>query len=306
MLQRALIVDDSIPLHQLIKTLMDEEGLEFHSAYDGVSGLSMAATLRPSLILLDVDMPDMDGFEVCRRLKASADTATIPVIFLTADFHKDNKAMGLGIGAVDYVTKPFKIEELSARIRASLRAKELLQEKSMVDGLTGLWNQKYLHEQATVQTALAHRAGATVSCIALDVDGLRLINAKHGNAVGDEVLRSIAGIIQKHCRTEDAVCRCEGGKFAILLSMMSRAGAASLADRLCQQIREQLAIVRDRPAGVTCSFGVADTSSPATPPCWSAAPTLWTEPSKTAATASPSRGRQEGCLSRWRERWRLR
>jgi diguanylate cyclase (GGDEF)-like protein len=259
MLQRALIVDDSIPLHRLIKTLMEDEGLEFHSAYDGPAALSMAAALRPALILLDVDMPDMDGFEVCRRLKASPDTATIPVIFLTADFHTDNKAMGLDIGATDYVTKPFKAEELSARIRASLRAKELLQERSMVDGLTGLWNQKYFQEQATTQTALAHRAGATVSCIALDVDGLRLINSKHGNAIGDEILRSIAGIIQKQCRTEDAVCRCDGGKFAILLSMMSRAGAASLADRLCQQIRDQLAVVRDRPVGVTCSLGVADT-----------------------------------------------
>jgi two-component system, cell cycle response regulator len=259
MLKRALIVDDSIPLHQLIKTLMDGEGLEFESAYDGESGLSLASAVRPSLILLDVDMPDMDGFEVCRRLKANADTAAIPVIFLTADFHADNKAMGMDIGAVDYVTKPFKAEELSTRIRASLRARELLQQKAMIDGLTGLWNQKYLQERAAAQTALASRTGTQVSCIVLDVDGLRLINANDGIPLGDEVLRSIAGIILKQCRPEDVVCRFEGGKFAILMPAMTRAGAGSFADRLCLQFRQQLAVIRDHEVGTTCSFGVADT-----------------------------------------------
>ena len=259
MLQRALIVDDSIPLHQLIKTLMDDEGLEFDSAYDGKTGLSVAATLRPSLILLDVDMPDMDGFEVCRRLKANADTATIPVIFLTADSQAGNKAMGLDIGAAAYVTKPFKAEELSARIRASLQAKEMLQQNAMIDGLTGLWNQKHMQECAAAQIALAKNSGTPVSCIVLDVDGLRLINAKDGIPLGDEVLRSIAGIILKQCRTDDVVCRYDGGKFAILMPMMTRAGAGSFADRVCLEIRQQLAVVRDREVGTTCSFGVADT-----------------------------------------------
>ena len=87
MLQRAaLIIDDSIPLHKLIQNHLAGEHLEFHSAYDGEAGLAMAASLRPSVIFLDVDMPDMDGFEVCRRLKANIQTTTIPVIFLTADF----------------------------------------------------------------------------------------------------------------------------------------------------------------------------------------------------------------------------
>ena len=180
------------------------------------------------------------------------------MIFLTADSQSGNKAMGLNIGAVDYVTKPFKADVLSARIRASLRAKELLQEKAMIDGLTGLWNQKHLLEHAAAQVALAHCTGLPVSCMVLDVDGLRLINAKHGNALGDEVLRSIAAIVVKLCRSEDTVCRWDGGRFAILMPMMNRAGAGCLADRMCLQIRQQLAAILDREVGVTCSFGVAD------------------------------------------------
>src|SRR5437773_396483 len=101
MLHRALIVDDSLPLHQLMKTHLDGEGLEFHSAYDGEAALTKAVDLRPSLILLDIDMPDMDGFEVCRRLKANTQTNSIPVIFLTADFNTNDKVKGLDLGAVD-------------------------------------------------------------------------------------------------------------------------------------------------------------------------------------------------------------
>src|SRR5258708_5156787 len=108
MLDRALIVDDSLPLHTLIRAQMQGEGLDFHSPYGGEPALSLAEEFHPSLTLLDVDMPDMDGFEVCRRLKANSETTPIPVIFLTADFAAADKIKGFELGASDYVTKPFK------------------------------------------------------------------------------------------------------------------------------------------------------------------------------------------------------
>ena len=259
MLERALIIDDSVPLHNLIKSQLEEEPLEFHSAYDGNTGVTMAASLRPSLVLLDVDMSDMDGFEVCRRLKANVATTTIPVIFLTADFQIKDKVAGLDLGAVDYITKPFKPEELSARVRASLRAKHALDSKAMVDGLTGLWNRKYLEEHLAMQMTQANRLGRPVAYIAGDLDGLRKINAKYGIPLGDEVIRSVGNILLSECRAEDAVCHFEGGRFAILVSIMGRAGAGRLADRLCRQIQEKLLVVHGNELGVTCSFGVADT-----------------------------------------------
>jgi len=258
MLQRALVVDDSVVFHKLIKTHLDGEDLEFHSAFDGESGLTMAADIHPSLILLDVDMPDMDGFEVCRRLKANAATTTIPVIFLTADFYLKDKVKGLDLGAVDYVTKPFKPEELCARVRASLRAKQLFEQKAMIDGSTGLWNRKYLDDHLAAQMAFASQSGAPISCIVLDVDGLQEINRKHGMVFGDEVLRMLGGILLSQCRAVDAVCHCDGGKFAIIVPGMGRAGAGRLAERLCAEISTHL-MSDGGNVGVTCGFGVADT-----------------------------------------------
>ena len=258
MYERALIVDDSLPLHKLIKSHLDGEGLEFHSAYGGESAIAMATQLHPSLILLDVDMPDLDGFEVCRRLKSSTETATIPVIFLTADFDTSDKVKGLDLGAVDYVTKPFKPEELSARVRTSLRSKRMLDQKAMVDGLTGLWNQKYLEDHMAAALSQAHRTGRPLGCIAMDVDGMRLVNRKHGAPFGDAILRSLSSLLLAQCRAEDAVCHCDGGKFTVLVSGMNRAGAGRLAERLCQEVREKLLAHDHKDVGITCSFGVAD------------------------------------------------
>jgi diguanylate cyclase (GGDEF)-like protein len=258
MLQRILIIDDSLPLQKLIKSHLNASDLDVHCAYDGETGVSLAAELRPSVILLDVDLPDMDGFEVCRRLKANVNTNSIPIIFLTADFTTGDKVKGLELGAVDYVTKPYKPDELQARVRASLRINTMLEQKAMIDGLTGLWNRKYLDDHLAAQISLAVRTGRPMSCIALDVDRLQQLNKKYGIPFGDEVLRSLAGILLAQCRAEDAICHCSGGKFAIVVSAMSRAGAGRLADRLCATVERQLFAHDGKNIGVTCSFGVVD------------------------------------------------
>jgi len=258
MLQRTLIVDDSIPMHKLIKAHLDNAGLEFYSAFDGPSALALAQQVRPRLILLDVDMPGMDGFEVCRHLKADVETTTIPIIFLTADAQANDKVMGLDLGAVDYVTKPFKPEELSARVRAALRAKLLLEQKAMIDGVTGLWNRKYLEDHTAAQLALASHSGWPVSCIAIDVDNLRQINRNNGTPFGDEILRSIGSILLQQCRARDAISHYEQGKFGVIVTEMTRAGAGLLAERLRTQIENQLRTRLGKEVGTTCSFGVAD------------------------------------------------
>ncbi len=119
--QTVLLVDDSIPLHKLVRAQLEAEPVEVHSAYDGEAALNAAVSLRPTLILLDVDMPELDGFEVCRRLKGNPLTASIPVIFLTANSLVGDKVRGFDTGGADYVTKPFKPEELRARVRGPSR-----------------------------------------------------------------------------------------------------------------------------------------------------------------------------------------
>jgi DNA-binding response OmpR family regulator len=126
MSQKVLIVDDSPPLHQLIRVHLEEQEVQIHSAYDGDAGLVLAGALKPDLVLLDVDMPKLNGFEVCKFLKNDEATADIPIIFLTASSSTDAKVFGFSLRAVDYITKPFDPTELCARVRVALRTKRLL------------------------------------------------------------------------------------------------------------------------------------------------------------------------------------
>jgi two-component system, cell cycle response regulator len=254
-----LVVDDSIPLHKLIKAQLEAEPLELHSAYDGESALTAAATLRPALILLDVDMPELDGFEVCRRLKANPTTAPIPVIFLTANALLNDKVQGLEIGGADYVTKPFKPEELRARVRASLRAKHLLDKTAMVDPMTGLWNRAYLDLHLKAQLSLARRANRSLSCLILEVDRYVMLSGTHGAAVLHEALRGVARIMLSQCRAEDLICRFGDAKFLVLVNGANRAAAARVAERLRGDVERQLAVVDGIHLAMTCSIGVADT-----------------------------------------------
>jgi len=127
MQQKILIVDDSIPQHNLVRVALAElPSTELHSVYSGAPALAMASSHKLDLILLDVDMPEMNGFEVCRLLKANPATAEIPVIFLTSLSSIDEKICGFDLQAIDYITKPYDPAELYVRVRVALRTKRLL------------------------------------------------------------------------------------------------------------------------------------------------------------------------------------
>lgn len=259
MSQSVLIVDDSIPFHALVKSHLEPHALQVHSAYDGESALSMAASLHPSLILLDVNMPRLDGFAVCKTLKANPATASVPLVFLTADSITTNKVKGLELGAVDYITKPFKPEELAARVRVALRAENGGDDATMIDPVTGLWNRAYLNAHLPGQLSMAKRFGWPLGCIVSDVDQLCSINAKHGEAAGDEVMRCIGEIFRNHCRAEDILCRMDGGVMTMLFQDTNCARAAHIADRLRADVQRRLRSCAGVEMNITCSFGVADT-----------------------------------------------
>lgn len=253
-----LVVDDSEPVHKLIRAQLETEPLHIHSVFDGEAALCKARELRPCLILLDVDLPRMDGFEVCRRLKADPALAAVPIIFLTADQSVCDKVRGLDLGAVDYVTKPFKPPELQARVRAALRSRQKLDETAMIDGLTGLWNRAYLQREMAMQLSWARRTDRPVAVIVAQVDDLAGLTQKFGSAMSDDLIRAVGRIIQSHCRVEDAASHLGSGHFAALLPDTNRAGAAQLADRIRSQIREQLRERGTTTVDVTCCFGIAD------------------------------------------------
>jgi diguanylate cyclase (GGDEF)-like protein len=261
MADKILVIDDSPDIHDLVKVRLVQEQVVVHSALDGAAGLVAAKQIVPDVILLDVDMPDLDGFAVCAQLKSDPVTMEIPVIFLTGADSTDEKIRGLELGATDYITKPFDPAELLARVRAALRNRylvELLSKKAMIDGLTGLWNRTYLDSRLSTELSAARRNGRPLSCVMADVDRFKAINDTYGHTFGDEVLREIAAVFTQTCRSEDIVCRYGGEEFTVLLPDTTVENAAVLAERLRQAIEEKRLLFRDKHVNITCSFGVAN------------------------------------------------
>jgi two-component system, cell cycle response regulator len=261
MSQRVLIIDDTRNIHALIKARLAGEPAELHSAYTSNDGLNMAGTLLPDLVLVDLEMPDVDGFEICRRLKAQPSTMNIPVVLLTGAGSTDAKIRGLEVGAVDFITKPFEPAELRARVRAALRTKyllDLLNKKAMIDGLTGLWNRTYFDQTLAAQTALARRSGQACSVVICDLDHFKVINDRCGHLTGDEALRCVAACVQATCRIEDTVCRFGGEEFGILCPNTPADRALIMGERLRKNIEKLTLSHRGMPVPVTASFGIAD------------------------------------------------
>lgn len=261
---RVLVIDDAAAMHDILNVRLRSENIEPLSAFDGPSGIAMAQSLCPDLILLDVDMPGMDGYEVIRRLKNDPRTMYLPVLFLTGACETRKKIEGLTLGAADYITKPFDSAELKARVNAHLRTKhlmDLLARKALIDGLTGLWNREYLDRHLPIAVSQATRGAHPLACIMLDIDHFKSVNDRFGHATGDEVIRHVAGIMSEVSRQHDVACRYGGEEFAMLLPDTDAAGAAALAERL-------RATIADRPVGrgllqfnVSCSLGVAELRS---------------------------------------------
>ena len=216
---KVLIVDDSAEALAIAKARLAKEGLDVVCAGGGRAGLEAAERERPDLILLDLDMPDMSGFEVCRALKANTDLCMIPVIFLSGSGTDDDKVVGLDLGAVDYVTKPFDVFELRARVRAALRTKrlqDLLIHFGQVDPLTELNNRRVLMERLREEWARIQRHSGSLAFIMADIDHFKRINDAHGHPQGDRVLCEVAKAIASECRQSDIPGRYGGEEFAVV------------------------------------------------------------------------------------------
>lgn len=260
MTQTVLAIDDSPEIHRLLDVRLRPEGLVVHHALDAEDGLAQATRSAPDLILLDVDMPLVTGFEVCRKLKANPLLANVPVIFLTGASEVHTKVEGFDLGAIDYVTKPFDAAELRARVRAALRTKryhDLLAARSNVDALTGIWNRAYFNQRLGEEVAAAQRYARIVTLVLMDLDEFKSLNDLYGHPFGDQVLQKVGELLHSSLRATDAPCRYGGEEFALVLTDTGEDGARILAER----IRTELAAItfrpRDRIIRSTASFGVA-------------------------------------------------
>jgi diguanylate cyclase (GGDEF)-like protein len=258
--KQILVVDDSVDIHPLIAALLSEEPVDVHSATDPVYGLTLAASLKPDLILLDVDMPVMDGYEFCRRLKADANLLSVPVVFLTAKGTSDQKVRGLHLGAVDYVTKPFSPGELLARVVSALRTQAViadLEDRSLTDTLTGLGNRKMFGARLRAEVSERARSPKPLTCTYIDVDGITAVNKYYGEPFGDQLLVKVAETIRESYRPEDVACRMRDDDFAVLTPDTSVADATELARGFKDRLSRAIFSHRTTRVPVTCGVGIA-------------------------------------------------
>ncbi len=259
--QQILLIDDSKQIHALVTSLLGDEPVTIHSAFDAQFGIVQAASLRPDLILLDVEMPGVDGYETCRRLKADPVTASLPIVFLTARATTEEMVRGLNLGANDYVAKPFKLSELLSRVRAALRTSHLirlLEEKALIDSLTGLGNRAMFDKRLGAEVSLRIRSGNPLACVVLDVDQFRVVSDGYGQPVGDQMLAKIGETLTDICRAEDVACRSGGHQFVILAPQTTASQAAILAEKVRVAINEIEFSRQGTPITVTCSFGISE------------------------------------------------
>lgn len=252
-----LLVDD-VPanIHTLAACLKDKYHIKVAS--DGLRCLELvSAQPEPDLILLDIEMPGMSGYDVCRELKENSLTKDIPVIFVTGNDQEEDEEKGLGLGAVDYITKPIRPSIVAARVNAHITLKQQrdqLISMATHDQLTGLYNRHYLFHSAQKKIARSIRYKTPMSLVIMDVDHFKMINDQHGHPIGDAVLKSIASVLTKQSRKEDIVARFGGEEFIILFDHVDIDRAQKKAEELRQSIEQS------NPEGlsVTMSFGLVE------------------------------------------------
>ncbi len=259
---RILIVDD-IPdnIKSLNAILEDDYSISFATYWK--KALEIASRNLPDLILLDILMPDMDGYEICRRLKSDPTTRDIPVIFITALNGEAEEEKGLAAGAADYITKPFHPAIVRLRVRNHLMLKlqrDRLAALTMTDGLTEIANRRRFDLHLDAEWRRCQRMRTPLSVVMADVDQFKAFNDRYGHAAGDECLKKVARALEGVPRRPgDLVARVGGEEFICLLPGTDAEGARVIAERLCAAVYDLAIPHADGSADgrVTISAGVA-------------------------------------------------
>jgi diguanylate cyclase (GGDEF)-like protein len=237
-----LIVDDQPFIIQTLSKLLKDE-YRVLAATSGKKALDIATgDSPPDVIILDVSMPEMDGYEVCRRLKSHRPTEHIPVVFLTAKKEAEEEEKGFLIGASDYIVKPFKPTVVRVRIRNQIQLKNyvnMLEKRAHEDALTGIANRRTYEEMFEKIWRQCSRNNMYLSYIMFDIDNFKAYNDHYGHGAGDECLRKVVQVLKTSAkRPLDIVARYGGEEFAVILHSTDIDGTKAVAENICQRVRE--------------------------------------------------------------------
>lgn len=284
------IVDDIPKNLQVLSSVLSEEKYNIAVATSGEQAIDMIRDVDPDIVLLDIMMPGVDGFDVCRQLKSCRETFSIPVIFLTAKNDTEDIVSGFKLGAVDFVSKPFNAAELKARVRTHIELKRsrdiiiemnkrltweikekerfaaelekkngILEKMAITDSMTGLYNHRTIIEILKKEITGARRYSQPLSILMIDIDHFKMVNDTYGHPYGDKVLIQISSIIKELLRDSDSAGRYGGEEFLVILPRADLKNAGITAERIRSKI-EDLEWDADK-LRVTISGGLATLES---------------------------------------------
>jgi len=254
-----LIVDDeALNITALSHMLSDDYSV--HVTKTGVEGFEAAREMLPDIILLDIVMPEMNGYDVIEALKKDDDTKDIPVIFVTARGHVQDEELGLALGAVDYIAKPFSSSIVKKRVANQLKIlsqMRTINELSRTDALTGIGNRRHFNDVLDKEWSRAMRQQVSLGFIIIDIDHFKNYNDSYGHLQGDIVLVKIAEVIKNGLhRAIDQVARWGGEEFAIILPDTDSNGAVSVVENIRKAVEGTAFMLNGEPTHVTISAGV--------------------------------------------------
>jgi len=270
-----LIVDDNPQNLKVLGNILRENttyGLAF--AMNGFEALEFISAKKPDMVLLDVMMPDMDGYEVCRQLKKDPATENIPVIFITAKTEAEDAVMGFEAGGVDYISKPFHEQELLMRIRTHLdlklsrdmledknkelqQAYETIEKLALTDSLTGLANRRSIMNLMLIEVSRCDRNGGYFSLIMCDIDFFKKVNDTYGHDAGDYVLKTVSEMMRTNLRQQDVISRWGGEEFLIMLPQTDLDKAVAVAEKLREAVKTAVMSFAGEHFSITMTFGVS-------------------------------------------------
>jgi len=237
-----LIVEDDQAIAQMIKLILGKHNHQLRHVSNGEEALQIINDPPPDLIISDVMMPGLNGFGLAEQLQKANETRSIPIIFVTALSQIEYVSHGLNLGAVDYLTKPFRALELEARVNAALRLKFAqddlrkanvqLNELALIDSLTDLHNFRYASEFLGQALPHASRYHEPLSAMMIDLDYFKKVNDTYGHLTGNEILKELAAILKAQARQADVVCRYGGEEFLIICPKNSKENSAAMAERI--------------------------------------------------------------------------
>jgi len=269
-----LIIDDNAQNLQILADILRSNNYKVAMVKDGLKGLNFISKIKPDIILMDIMMPGIDGFEVCSILKKDNNTKEIPVIFVSALTDTADKVRGFKAGGVDYITKPFQKEEVLARVNTHVKLKhsqeelkrayhilekacEELDYVSKTDSLTKLSNRLDIIEKMKYEKIKSQRSGKPFSLILCDIDNFKNFNDLYGHDCGDFVLISVANLMRCSVREQDTVARWGGEEFLLLLPETNLNGSRVVAEKIKAELADKCYEYNNLKIQISMTFGIS-------------------------------------------------